>query len=345
MREIIDFNCIAGPEPSAWENFELLCANLVECHYPGKQVSRVRPSPGDEGMDIVVGPIERPTHIFQCKYFMAKIGDSQRRQIKRSYDRLRGVFFRDFSWTLVTPIDPSPDELRWFDRTFGAWNPGEARRWWGKAHLFNLLSQHPRVADTYFDLPVRKRICEIHERIMTAPSDLDDTTALRIAYLFFDRPGFRLAFENEASIPDFDKAMKDTLLALNTGVLKTRDGVVIARGKPRSEFREPIIRNALDSAVRSIERITIALARAIEARVFTRYHSREDCWVFNARDPRALATAEDMNAMRNEVIRAMNHAFGHFGIQLLPEIIDKLDEHGYMGRSNHQFRAESDHLD
>ncbi len=146
MTETINFLSITGSETNAWENFESLCANLIECRYAAKTVLGVCPDPGDEGVDILVGSIEKPTHIFQCKYFVRNIGPAKHQQIRASYDRVLRKFFPR-SWTLITPIDPSPNEIRWFEESFAALNSGEARRWWDKTHLINLLSQHKHVAD------------------------------------------------------------------------------------------------------------------------------------------------------------------------------------------------------
>ncbi len=342
MAETVDLLHIGGPEQNAWENFESLCANLIECRYAGEQVSRIRPDPGDEGVDILVGSIEKPKRVFQCKYFTRRIGPSQRQQIRSSFRRVYYEFFVR-SWTLITPIDPSADELRWFEEHLAAVNSGEARRWWGKTHLINLLSQYGHIADTYFDLATRQRIREIHEKLVNAPNTLADNDALRTVYLFFDRPAFRLAFENEASIPDFDTAMKDTILALNTGILRTRDGLIVARGKPRSAFQDPFIRGRLDEAVRLIERITVVLASAVDGGVFKRYRGSDRVWVFD--HPDAHGVAEELNSSRNDVIRTVNAAFTRTGIEALPLITDKLGPHGYMGRSNHHFLADADHLE
>ncbi|ODS32893.1 MAG: hypothetical protein SCARUB_01999 [Candidatus Scalindua rubra] len=342
MTETIDLLHIGGPEQNAWENFESLCANLIECRYVDKPVSRVRPDPGDEGVDILVGPIEKPSQVFQCKYFTRRIGSSQRQQIQSSYRRVYYKFFPR-SWTLITPIDPSTNELRWFEENLAAVNSGEARRWWGKTHLINLLSQYEHIADTYFDLATRRRIREIHDSMVNAPETLDDQAALGTVYLFFDRPAFRLAFENEASIPDFDRAMKDTILALNTGVLRTRDGFVVARGKPRSAFSDLFTRKQLEAATSIIEQITVILASAVDGGVFKRYRGSDRVWVFD--HPDAHRVAEELNNSRNDVIRAANEAFTRMGLPVLPLITDKLDGHGYIGRSNHHFLADADHLE
>ncbi len=60
-----------------------------------------------------------------------------------------------------------------------------------------------------------------------------------------DRPAFRTHFTNEDSFSDFDRAMEDTLIAINTGYARLKDGTAIERAKGkvhlvRSEWREKI---------------------------------------------------------------------------------------------------------
>lgn len=50
----------------------------------------------------------------------------------------------------------------------------------------------------------------------------------------FDRPVFQDRFKQEGSLGDFDQAINDIILALNTGVLKDRKGVVLKRSKGKS---------------------------------------------------------------------------------------------------------------
>lgn len=43
----------------------------------------------------------------------------------------------------------------------------------------------------------------------------------------FDRPAFTTMFRRESNIPDFEKAITDTIEVLNTGVHRLRDGTII----------------------------------------------------------------------------------------------------------------------
>ena len=50
--------------------------------------------------------------------------------------------------------------------------------------------------------------------------------------MFLDGPAFRDPFHFECDLQAFDRAMADTIQALNTGILKTRDGSFTAQSLP-----------------------------------------------------------------------------------------------------------------
>jgi hypothetical protein len=70
-----------------------------------------------------------------------------------------------------------------------------------------------------------------------------------------DRPAFRTWFHEEMRFTDFDKAMEDTLIALNTGYWRMRDGTLIDRAKGKICLVNPYWRNEIDQIVNLIEEI------------------------------------------------------------------------------------------
>ena len=70
-----------------------------------------------------------------------------------------------------------------------------------------------------------------------------------------DRPAFRTYFHNELSFVDFDDAMQDTILALNTGYWKTRDGTILERSLGKACVVNPQWREKLDKIATIIEEI------------------------------------------------------------------------------------------
>ncbi len=76
-----------------------------------------------------------------------------------------------------------------------------------------------------------------------------------------DRPAFRTWFHLELSFADFDQALEDTSLAINTGFWRTRDGAVIERAKGKSQVINPEWRAKLDQAVGEVDAAHAALRR------------------------------------------------------------------------------------
>lgn len=56
----------------------------------------------------------------------------------------------------------------------------------------------------------------------------------------FDRPAFRDDVSVEGSMEDFDRAIEDTLIALNTGVLRTRDGSILKQSEGKAMVQNPL---------------------------------------------------------------------------------------------------------
>ncbi len=67
----------------------------------------------------------------------------------------------------------------------------------------------------------------------------DDKNLVLFYAQCLDRPAFRTPFFGETSFSDFDKAMEDTLLALNTGYWRTRDGALIERARGKVHVVHP----------------------------------------------------------------------------------------------------------
>ncbi len=78
-----------------------------------------------------------------------------------------------------------------------------------------------------------------------------------------DRAAFRTHFHEETSFSAFDRAMEDTLLALNTGYWRTREGAVIDRAKGKSYVVNREWREKLDRIAKIIEEIRQRFHRTV----------------------------------------------------------------------------------
>ena len=78
----------------------------------------------------------------------------------------------------------------------------------------------------------------------------------------FDRPAFRDAVRIEGNMDHFGSAIGDTILALNTGLLQTRDGHRIAQEQGKSAVRNPLWRHELDEITEALWKMQNRLEEA-----------------------------------------------------------------------------------
>lgn len=61
-----------------------------------------------------------------------------------------------------------------------------------------------------------------------------DVDLIRFYAQCFDRPAFQDPFHQEGSMEAFDRAIEDTITAINTGCLRARDGGILTRSKGKA---------------------------------------------------------------------------------------------------------------
>jgi hypothetical protein len=81
-----------------------------------------------------------------------------------------------------------------------------------------------------------------------------DIELVRFYGYCLDRPVFRTHFHNELSFADFDQALEDTVLALDTGLWRTRDGTLIERATGKRGLVNVTWREKMDAVVVSIRK-------------------------------------------------------------------------------------------
>ena len=128
-------------EDLAKQKFEDMVSVLLSRLHPDSQ--RIDGKGGDGGRDVQIvhsgdGSI---ADAFELKSFAGRVGPVQRKQVKRSLDRVAGL--RTSRWTLVVPIDPTPRELDWFcqlgkDYSFPL-------KWRGKTWLDEKMAAFPDI--------------------------------------------------------------------------------------------------------------------------------------------------------------------------------------------------------
>lgn len=127
----------------------------------------------------------------------------------------------------------------------------------------------------------------------TAPT-YSDQDLIRFYAQCFDRPAFQDRFHQEGSTAEFDKAIEDTITAINTGCLRSRDGANLDQAKGKSFLQNASWRQQMDTIV--------DLLRAIRSR----YEIGKKLGLISGNDDfycvQDWHTAEWMDKTREEVL-------------------------------------------
>lgn len=145
-----------------------------------------------------------------------------------------------------------------------------------------------------------------------------------------DRPAFHTPFYAEMSFSAFDKAMEDTVTALNTGYWRTRDGAPIDRAKGKVHLTHQPWRDKMDRIVAIIEEIRGRFHEAFGLNDMLghyghlsghRYPPPVDV-LMDRRFRHDAPLGEWMDQQRQEAINIMNSMLEEIGHQPLPGLRD-----------------------
>ena len=130
-------------------------------------------------------------------------------------------------------------------------------------------------------------------------SKTGDIKLLRFYSQCFDRPAFQDPFRQEGSMEDFDKAIEDTITAINTGTLRSRDGAILAKAKGKSYLTNPIWRQKMDVIVDMLRAIRSRYRLAVQTgqiHLGSMYNGQQFYFI------RDEQIAEWMDSTRSEII-------------------------------------------
>ncbi|MEO3816555.1 serine/threonine protein kinase [Plantactinospora sp. B24E8] len=126
------------------EDFEQMLALLVQA--TSGEANLVFANPGDWGIDVLVGDLHGQVSIWQAKYFIRGVGESQRRQIEHSLRSALNAASADghriARWVLCIPSSMDAPTTRWWHR----WRTERQRdvpriELWDETELRRLLLQ------------------------------------------------------------------------------------------------------------------------------------------------------------------------------------------------------------
>lgn len=93
--------------------FEKICVELFQKLY--RNAYPVREKQGDGGIDVFVGDFSDKIIVYQCKYFIDGIGESQKNQIRNSFKKaVESTDYTLKAWYLCIPCDLTIEENQWW---------------------------------------------------------------------------------------------------------------------------------------------------------------------------------------------------------------------------------------
>jgi hypothetical protein len=146
------------------------------------------------------------------------------------------------------------------------------------------------------------------------PSKSEDTELLRFYSQCFDRPAFQDPFREEGSMETFDRAIEDTITAMNTGTLRARDGTILAQAKGKSYLSNHRWRERIDVIVDLLRAIRSRYSLAVQTGQIHIGLERQGRQFYHIRDEQI---AEWMDSTRAEIIQLFSELCEEAGIPIL----------------------------
>jgi hypothetical protein len=168
---------------------------------------------------------------------------------------------------------------------------------------------------------------EMNEKI-TSNFSPEDIQRAREFYVCFDRPAFRQNFEAHTDIEALMAAIDDTIAAINTGVLKRRDGVTFGTPvKGRAYFDSHYLKKAFGTLVDLLSEVKNTYLNAKNSGYFFDLSSigRSGLAFHQNYQDEAINVAVVIDDLRNKTLRIANEVYAHLGIPPFPYI--KTPEH------------------
>jgi len=100
-----------------------------------------------------------------------------------------------------------------------------------------------------------------------ATEPIDDQEALSLMARLFDRPAFYTPIHQESNLPAFKQAITDTIQALGTGIVNTRDGQAVARIPSRHRLTDEALRKKLQSVEYALAQLRAKFDELTDAQV------------------------------------------------------------------------------
>lgn len=158
------------------------------------------------------------------------------------------------------------------------------------------------------ELAEQMAVLELEEAAVSKSNQ--DKELIKFFIQCFDRPAFRERICQEGKMEDFDKAIEDTIIALNTGVLRTRDGSILKKANGKSSIVNPEWREKLDMICDMLVAIRRQLRKAKAEDAYSMYGEGEIMYCFHDRN-----LAMWFDSMREDILKIFSSICEEIGIQ------------------------------
>ncbi|HDZ1234805.1 TPA: hypothetical protein RRU55_002837 [Klebsiella pneumoniae] len=143
--------------------------------------------------------------------------------------------------------------------------------------------------------------------------DLSDADVLQLMAAVFDRPAFRTPFQQESSLPAFQKAIEDTIGALNTGLWRTREDVEIRRIPSIHHLKNQRIQTVMGKVVRQVDQLRrIFVTRLKEGEIRPCGCGQPDCPTFML----TQRVADELDDARQRILTTFQSVYTSFSVSL-----------------------------
>ncbi|SEH07193.1 ATP-binding protein [Candidatus Venteria ishoeyi] len=161
-RNWTDFKSLHGNIAGAREAFENACETLYRKKHKDENVSQVRVNQGDGGIDIFIGELGvEPITVIQCKFFLESFGDSQKQQIRESFNTsVNSDKYELKEWVLCIPRVFDMEESSWWSK----WKDNKVKEY-SKENSFIRLANGNELIDLSKELGLYNEIFKITDSL------------------------------------------------------------------------------------------------------------------------------------------------------------------------------------
>lgn len=149
----------------------------------------------------------------------------------------------------------------------------------------------------------------------------NDIKLIRFFSQCLDRPAFQDSFRQEGSMEAFDKAIEDTITAINTGCLRARDGQVLAKAKGKSYLTNLEWRRRMDTIVDLLRALRSRYSLGVKTGQIELGPERQGHRFYCIYNPEL---ADWMDSTRSEISQVFSEICKEAGISSLQFPIDSL---------------------